>query len=301
MALIANFPAGVTDITVHGLHQWDYGRTLDIKAPDLPAVVEVHFAHRGMTEAVVRVCSTPNGVASAAIPDICLEQTQPIKAWVYYVGDTSGRTVLTVTLPVIARTRPAPTESIPTEIADRYTQLISEVGELVDSMATGDITIQHAVQADTATTANSANSAGTALADANGVPFDSGYLKAPGDAYAVADQGGLNVFYLPVVGRTVSLRAKVGNFWVDMGVVHFPGSDVTVYLAPLLQERSVGDGSVFVPCLAVPEATVSTTPGYYAGGQVLIRLMALTDTESSLSPNASVLMRPANLYYKVLA
>lgn len=296
MALIANFPAGVTDITVHGLHQWDYGRTLDIKAPDLPTMVEVHFANLGMTEAIVRVCSAPNGVASAAIPDICLKQTRPIKAWVYYIGDTSGQTALTVTLPIIARTRPAPSGSIPPAVGDQYTELISEVNKAVGALSSGEVSVRNATyaeQAETAETASHATAADTALADAHGVQFDGGYLKAPGGDYRTADQGGLNIFYLPVVGHTVSLRAKVGDFWVDMGVVHFPASDATVYLAPIFQERSVGDGSTKVQCIVLPKAEISTAPGYYSGGQVYLQFTELTVTESPLSP--------ATLYFKILA
>lgn len=329
MALLAQFPAGVTGITVHGLHQWDYGQTLDIKAPDLPTVVEVHFAHISMTEAIVRVCSAPNGVASATIPDICLEQTQPVKAWVYFIDETSGRTALTVTLPIKARTRPAPSETIPVEVGDQYTQLIAEVNKVVDDLSSGEIIIRnatnaeraetaslatnaeraetashatnaeqaatasHAAYAERAETANHAASAGNASADENGVQFDGGYLKAPVDDYDMADRGGTNVFYLPGVGHTVSLRADIGDFWVDMGVVYFPASDATVYLSPIMQMRTVGDGSDRVQCIVLPEAEISTTPGYYQYGQVTIRFTELTVTETDLAV--------ATLYYKVLA
>ena len=105
MSIKATFPAGVDAIIVNGLHQWDYGQQLEIQASGLPAVVEVHFACAGMTEAAVRVCDASSGTAVASIPDTCLEQSSPVTAWVYEVGETSGTTILTVTLPIIARAR----------------------------------------------------------------------------------------------------------------------------------------------------------------------------------------------------
>lgn len=296
MKLNAIFPAGVTDITVHGLHQWDYGRELVIQAPDLPAIVEVHFACPGMTEAVVRVCSVSLGAATAVIPDVCLEQTQPVTAWVYFVSETSGHTALTVTLPVIARTRPAPSESIPAQVYDRYTELIGEVNAAVDSLAEGDVTVHHALNADNADHATTAQRAGR---DINGVDFVGGYLKAPGDTYANADQGGLNTFYLPVVGKTVALKAHCGR-WVDLGVVTFPAANNSYYLPPfVLEARVLGDAAAG-PCFVLPSVHIDTAPGYYAGGQVVINLYPLTGNLSGVQVDTTTSMQQINLYFAVL-
>lgn len=157
MNLRAIFPAGVTAITVNGLHQWDYGRTLEIAADDLPALVEVHFACPGMNEAAVRVCSTANGTASAVIPDRCLEQTAPITAWVFIIDDAAGYTVKTITLPVIPRVKPQPSESVPEEYYDKYTELITEVNAAIAALNAGNV--NYATKAGHATTADSATSA----------------------------------------------------------------------------------------------------------------------------------------------
>ena len=163
----AIFPAGVTAITVNGLHQWDYGRTLEITADDLPALVEVHFACPGMKEAEVRVCSAASGTASAVIPDRCLEQTAPITAWVFIIDDTAGYTVKTITLPVIARVKPQPGESVPEEHYDKYTELITAVNAAVASLAEGNVKVQAAYEADHATEADSATEAGSAATATN--------------------------------------------------------------------------------------------------------------------------------------
>lgn len=134
MNLQAKFPAGATEATVHGLHQWDYGRKLDIDSASLlgRGVVQVHFACAGMTEAVVRLCDVAGRTTSAAIPDACLVQTAPVLAWVFCEDETEGFTALKITMPVTARTMPSAKPSEPPEnYADQYTALIQAANNLV--------------------------------------------------------------------------------------------------------------------------------------------------------------------------
>lgn len=142
--IIATFPQGVSNITVHGLHQWDYGRQLEIHADDLPAMVEVHFACLGMNVAVVRTCSAVDGVATATIPDICLEQTAPIVAWVYAINGTEGATIKTLTLPITQRARPEPEPSIPRDNSDAYTDFLTQVNKAVGDLQDGSVTVEKA-------------------------------------------------------------------------------------------------------------------------------------------------------------
>lgn len=165
MSIRAIFQAGQTQITVNGLHQWDYGRKLEIQADDLQSLIEVHFACAGMTEAVVRTCVILGGVAEAAIPDQCLEQTTPITAWVYVVGDTSGTTTKTITLPIIARTKPQPAATVPTDFSDKYTEALAAFNDAVDGLREGQLVAleaEHAAEADHASTATRANHAASA-------------------------------------------------------------------------------------------------------------------------------------------
>lgn len=160
MSIKATFPTGHTEITVNGLHQWDYGQQLEIECADLPALVEVHFAHEGMSEAVVRVCNvSAEGVLTASIPDRCLEQTSPVYAWVVLVDETSGTTVLTVTLPITARSRPAAGASVPEEISDKYTESIAAINAQIATLKAGNITVSKAENATSAGYANLAHQA----------------------------------------------------------------------------------------------------------------------------------------------
>ena len=131
----AIFPPGIRELRVHGLYQWDRGQILEIHDDSLPAVAEVHFACVGMTEgAIVHVCNISSGVGRVAIPDKFLERTTPIIAWVYAVGETSGETVATITMPVIPRTKPKDSPEIPEAISDKYTELMDLVNEYFDEI-----------------------------------------------------------------------------------------------------------------------------------------------------------------------
>lgn len=160
MSIKAIFPAGVDALTVHGLHQWDYGQTLEIAHPDLPAVVEVHFAPVGVKEAVVRVVEAANGETEVSVPDALLEQSRPILAWVYVVGNTSGTTMLTVTMPLQARARPAAAGPVPAPVSDKYTEALGAINGLVDSLKAGNVTVARALAADKASEATKATKDG---------------------------------------------------------------------------------------------------------------------------------------------
>lgn len=156
----ATFTAGLDAITVHGLTQWDYGRKLEITHPDLPAILEVHFGVVGAQDAIVRAVESVVGVAEVSIPDALLEQSRPVLAWVYIVGETSGATMLTVTMPVQARARPAGAGPIPEAVSDKYTEALGAINGLVDSLKEGNVTVARALAADKATEAMKATNDG---------------------------------------------------------------------------------------------------------------------------------------------
>ena len=263
MALKAIFPPGLAETTVNGLHQWDYGQQLEIQSEDLPGLVEVHFACAGMTEAVVRFCETFQSDAStptavAAIPDGCLEQTSPITAWVYFLGESSGTTCKTITMPIIPRTRPQPRESVPEEFSDVYTEAVEEINELVDDidklvekLATGKLPIASVAYADKAGEASIATTAGhastadkaeSATKDANGNTINAYYLpKGKGAFWKEIQCGGAawtdaSTPYVAIgelstsldTLRSVSLTAQTSEALGD-GFLYFPSGIVTGY------------------------------------------------------------------------
>lgn len=162
MAIKIIFPADTASVTAPSLHQWDYGQTLEIESADLLPIVEVHFACVGMTEAIVRPCSVNNGLATVAIPDMCLEHSGTIMAWVFEINGTEGMTRKTISIPVKSRVKPAPGGDIPTEIYDKYTELIDEMREAVEAVLAGNVTVVQAKTANYAAEAGHANSASSA-------------------------------------------------------------------------------------------------------------------------------------------
>ena len=228
MAIKAKIPTGEKHIKTNPMWQWDYGQTLEIEAENLPSLIEVHFACRDMTEAVVHTCSAVNGVATVAIPDRCLEQASEITAWVYEIDGTAGRTIYSVTIPITARTRPARSESIPQSVQDTYTQLITEVNELLEALQNGRVNVGYAnmagsalhattaASAETATSANTAGIATNAVNDSNGKKIIETYMKIP-EGYTALAKGETisNGFYHFIM---VERYSDLGySFFMDFG------------------------------------------------------------------------------------
>lgn len=207
----AVFAAGLDAITVHGLHQWDYGRSLEISHPDLPAAMEVHFGTAGSKEAIVHVAAGVNGVATVAIPNSLLEQTRPITAWVYLVADTLGKTLLTVTLPLLARPRPAASPSVPEEIADKYTEALGAMNTQVNALKEGNVTVNRALDAQNAEQANRAEKADEATKatyDKNGNDIAATYKVK-------ALAGFQPIMYFPATGTGQMYQFKVAIDAID--------------------------------------------------------------------------------------
>ena len=159
MAIRVTLSSGITSAKTTSLFQWDYGQQLEIVSDDLPPVVEVHFACKGMSEAVVMPCSITDGSGIVTIPDSCLEQSTDITAWVYSIEGTQGKTLKTITIPIVARIRPGRSETIPQGFSDQYTELISQINDAIGALRDGTVIVKKAEMADTASKSTSATNA----------------------------------------------------------------------------------------------------------------------------------------------
>lgn len=179
----AIFPAGVVAVTVNGLHQWDYGRKLQISAEGLPSMAEVHFSCTGMKEAVVRLVTAEEGYTTT-IPDQCLEQMSPITAWVVFVDETSGRTALEITLPILPRTKPMATYTPNPVQEDRYNELFAATMKAIEGLMNLDASV-------TAASKSAENAGASALTAGNSVSDASAFAQhaqASADAAANSAQ-----------------------------------------------------------------------------------------------------------------
>ena len=160
MHIRALIPPGIDEITVNGLHQWDYGRTLEIECAECGTeIMEIHFACMGMIVAETRRCNFTNGIGTVTIPDKCLEQSTPITAWIYGLDTDKGRTIKTIRLPIIERTKPIRAHDVPAELVDRYNELAVAAEEAVEALRAGEVKAARATHADEADWANTANHA----------------------------------------------------------------------------------------------------------------------------------------------
>lgn len=230
MAIKVNFTNGAPTATASGLYQWDYGQTLEIECAELGSeIMEVHFACRSMSEAIVRSCSFSNGVGTVTIPDQCLEQADTITAWIYSISGTQGHTVKTITLPVTARTRPSVSRDVPMEYINLYGEALNEINEAINNLENGNITAAKATHANTANSANTATNAGSAS-----------YATSAGSASRciTADQSKKMVLGSPIVTLSVE---RYGDWYEVSPDVLSEG----IYLVVLYLEHPDDAGNIY--------------------------------------------------------
>ena len=104
--LYAHFYEGITKVVAKGLTQWDYGQKLYITGLDVPPTLQVHFSNDVEKTAIVMQATLSDNVISVDVPNVLLEKTLDITAWVYVLGQNSGETVRTIVLPVEPRIKP---------------------------------------------------------------------------------------------------------------------------------------------------------------------------------------------------
>lgn len=108
--------------TVFGLTQWDYGQELVIENAGMviPDGTEVNF-YQGKLSGVAYMSNN-----HVLIPDIMLQDSAYITAYVYVRNERSGETILTIRLPVVYRPRP---EDYILPEYEEYRRLIPDGGE----------------------------------------------------------------------------------------------------------------------------------------------------------------------------
>lgn len=293
MALQVIIPTGLTEVTVNGLHQWDYGREIEIRADNLPGLVEVHFACSSMETAVVRSCALINGAVTAEVPDICLEQTTPIWAWVYAVGETSGETILTIKLPITPRTKPQPGEPIPEDVSDKYTEAIAAMNglveeirsiretmqadiksDVVDELKTGEIVANKAEWSEETAEAQHAQEADTALKDAEGNDLKN-LVRFTEDGYTTYEEGDTieaGILMVRVGSRNGSVggtsvfiteTGSAGVGGVRYSPIYYDGNHETFNWPARLAFTPVDDNKLFT---ITPECYLADTGGVSSWG-----------------------------------
>jgi len=111
------------------LHKSDTGVILRVTGvDDLPEYFEAHFANSKNGTAVTVLGHN----CEAVIPDQLLETGLPVYCWIYVINEITGRTVYTVTIPVVQRADAGEVSPTP-EQSDIITQAINALNNAGDS------------------------------------------------------------------------------------------------------------------------------------------------------------------------
>lgn len=95
------------EASAFGLTQWDKGQKLKIIWDEMPESIQVHFASRGSSEAIVTTAEISGNEAVTEIPDVLLQQCEDIFLWIYVTeGSTVGESVKKGVLYVRPRAKP---------------------------------------------------------------------------------------------------------------------------------------------------------------------------------------------------
>lgn len=136
--LEANFPQNVAEIVLDSLTQWDKDVLLHVSGDEIPNTFEIHMGYDGISEAYRFPLSKNDGVATVKIPNVLLEQTRNIKAWIYVIDAEGCRTTKTISIPMAKREKPAEYEaSLDDPQKDAVEQLIENTNELIDAIEKG--------------------------------------------------------------------------------------------------------------------------------------------------------------------
>lgn len=91
-----------------GLYQWDTNQTITVKGVDTSSVPDFHFCNRFSDVALVVTPTLSGGSLTAEIPNILLQQGEPITVFIYQgIGADGYRTIHEVRIVVTPRPKPA--------------------------------------------------------------------------------------------------------------------------------------------------------------------------------------------------
>lgn len=92
-------------------YQYDYGQTLLFADLELPDAYEVHFSNAMTGGTTITQIGTSEGVS---VPDELLTSGANVYAFIFlHDGETDGRTMYTVEIPVRQRSKPSDVEPTP--------------------------------------------------------------------------------------------------------------------------------------------------------------------------------------------
>lgn len=130
------FEDGINDLTTENLYQWDTFQMLQISGIDFGGVTpNVHFANKKSTVAlVVSGIFMDDGSVKVSIPNSLLTEKYDILAYVYTSTGLTGKTIKSITIPVISRLKPSEYTQPTDEDIAKIEELELEAKVIIDGL-----------------------------------------------------------------------------------------------------------------------------------------------------------------------
>lgn len=94
--------------TISNFTQWDLDQTITIKGLNLSKPPLIHFCNKNSTEALsIQSTLNESGDITAEVPNILLEESLVIEAYIFETDGNAGKTLLTISIPVNAKPKPS--------------------------------------------------------------------------------------------------------------------------------------------------------------------------------------------------
>lgn len=154
----AFFDGSCRSVSSQAAYLHDYGQTLRVVGLNLPSVVEAHFALEESGGSTLRAGSCSDGITTIPIPDSFLEEVGSFFCYIFDRGDTSGRTVYKIKIPVLKRAdMPTETTEPSEQDVSYFEQVLAQIEEKAEEINSAVIsTAPYVVEFDTVGSGDSA-------------------------------------------------------------------------------------------------------------------------------------------------
>lgn len=94
--------------TISNFTQWDLDQTITIKGLSLSKAPLIHFCNKNSTEALsIQSTLNESGDITAEVPNILLEESLVIEAYIFETDGNAGKTLLKISIPVNSKPKPS--------------------------------------------------------------------------------------------------------------------------------------------------------------------------------------------------
>lgn len=115
-------------------YQWDINQTMVVRGASASPLPVFHFCNRSSDKALVVTPTIVNGDIVVGVPNVLLQQADPIISYLYEeTGNEGFRTVHVIHIPVVPRPRPSDYEYIENISYPSYESLSARIDALENS------------------------------------------------------------------------------------------------------------------------------------------------------------------------